>query len=94
MEPKEVLQKIVRFGTYAALCTPLVVAPWFVFPFVLPKAIFFWIVAEILFAAWILLAILDNRFLPKENVLLWAVSFFLAVMLIASFRGIHASLSF
>ncbi|MBI1888426.1 MAG: O-antigen ligase family protein, partial [Candidatus Spechtbacteria bacterium] len=94
MQVQEVLLKIIRFGTYAALLTPLVVAPWFVFPFVLPKAIFFWVVAEILFAAWILLAILDKRFRPKENLLLWAVSFFLAVMLIASFRGIHASLSF
>ena len=94
MSTENILLSIVRWGTYAVLFTPLVVAPWFVFPFVVPKAIFFWVIAEIIFAAWVLLALADKKFRPKENILLYAVGGFVLVMLLASFRGINVGLSF
>lgn len=65
-----ILLKIIRYSTYLIVFTPLVVSPFVVFPFVVPKGVFFWVLTEIIFAVWLLLAIREKQFRPRENILL------------------------
>ncbi|MDO8676908.1 MAG: O-antigen ligase family protein [Candidatus Azambacteria bacterium] len=54
------LSKIVRYGLYAVLLTPLAFWPKALFPFLTPKFILFQVLMEIVFAAWLALLALRN----------------------------------
>ena len=54
------LSKIVKYGLYAILLTPLAFWPKALFPFLTPKFILFQILVEIIFAAWLALLVLRN----------------------------------
>lgn len=85
----KILYNTIKYTTYASLFTPLIVSRSFLFPFVVPRTLFFWATAEIIFFAWILLAIFDKSFRPKYNILFCSVLFFLAIMAISSFLGVN-----
>ncbi len=53
------------------------------FPFITGKAFVFRFLTEVLFAAWLILAFVDERYRPRASWIAWAVSAFLVVMLIA-----------
>jgi len=88
------LVEVIRWGAYAALFAPLVVHPGFFFPFVVPKTVFFWIFAEIIFAAWLLLAISNKQFRPRVNAISVTLGIFLLVTIVTSFTGINIERSF
>lgn len=88
-----ILYNIIKYAVYLSLFTPLIVHKSFLFPFVVPKTIFFWATAEVIFFAWVLLAVFDKSFRPRKNLLVFAVMIFLLVMLMASFRGVNWSQS-
>lgn len=88
------LVEVVRWGAYIALCAPLVVHPSFFFPFVVPKTVFFWIFAEIIFAAWLLLALSNKKFRPRWNAVSIAMGIFVLITVVTSFTGINVERSF
>lgn len=88
------LVEIIRWGAYIALFAPLVVHPAFFFPFVVPKSVFFWIFTEIIFAAWLLLAVSNKQFRPRWNAISIALGSFLLVTVVTSFTGINLERSF
>lgn len=86
---------IIRWGTYLVLFTPLVVSTKFFFPFVVPKTIFFRVVVEILFIAYLFLVASNwSKYRPRINALTLAIVIFLAVFILSSFTGINLSRSF
>ncbi len=58
---EKILNKIIYYGLYAVLFTPLTFWPKALFPFLTPKFILFQILIEIVFAAWLILKIIDFR---------------------------------
>ncbi|OGZ57329.1 MAG: hypothetical protein A3B96_01125 [Candidatus Spechtbacteria bacterium RIFCSPHIGHO2_02_FULL_43_15b] len=88
------LKKIIEWGAYASLFTPVVVSSEFFFPFVVPKTVFFWMIAEIIFAAWVVLAISNRQFRPRWNLVSISVFVFLGVAILTSFTGINIERSF
>ena len=88
------LLRIVQWGSYAALFAPVVISSEFFFPFIIPKTIFFWMVAEIIFAAWVVLAISDKRFRPRWNFVSVAFLAFFAVSVFTAFTGVNPDRSF
>ncbi|MFY9457645.1 MAG: O-antigen ligase family protein [Candidatus Spechtbacterales bacterium] len=88
------LIEIIRWGAYIALFAPLVVHSGFFFPFVVPKTVFFWILAEIIFAAWLLLAISNKQFRPRWNAVSITLGVFLLITVVTSFTGINVERSF
>jgi len=89
-----ILVEVIRWGAFVALFAPLVVHPSFFFPFVVPKTVFFWIFTEIIFAAWILLALSNRKFLPKLNPISISLGIFLIVTIFTSFTGVNLERSF
>lgn len=88
------LIEIIRWGAFIALFAPLIVHPDFFFPFVVPKAVFFWIFVEIISFVWLLLAIPNKQFRPSWNGLSLSLGLFLVITIFTSFTGINTERSF
>ena len=95
---EKILNKIVKYGLYAILMTPLVFWPRALYAFGTPKFILFQILVEIVFGAWLIIKIIDFRnrgifdfenqlFLRKNYIALALVGFF-AVSVISAFFGV------
>jgi O-antigen ligase/Flp pilus assembly protein TadD len=85
---------IVEWGVYVALFAPLILFRTWFFPYVSPKTIFFRIIVDIIFIAYILLVISSRRYLPKINALTISITVFIGVLLLTSLTGINFSKSF
>lgn len=94
LQHSNILIEVIRWGAYIALFAPLVVSSKFLFPFVVTKTVFFWIFAEFIFAAWILLALNNKRFRPRWNALTISVGAFIFVTILTSFTGVNIERSF
>ncbi|MEK7087385.1 MAG: hypothetical protein AAB958_01645, partial [Patescibacteria group bacterium] len=57
---ENILSKIVKYGLYAILLTPLAFWPRALYGFMTPKFILFQMLVEIVFAAWVALKVLHN----------------------------------
>jgi len=84
----------IRWGTYLALFAPLIVSAKFFFPFVGPKSLYFMGLAEIIFAAWLLLIIYSPQYRPRLNILTAALIIFVAILILSTVFGTDPSRSF
>jgi O-antigen ligase len=85
---------IIRWGTYLVLFTPLIFNAKFFFPFVGPKSLYFMGLAEIIFAAWLILIIYSPQFRPRLNILTLALIIFMAILILSTLLGTDISRSF
>ena len=88
------LLKIIRWGIFAIFFTPLVVYARSFFLFVTPKTIYFRILTEIVFLAYLILLLISPKYRFKSNVLSLTVFLFLFVIVITSIFGINPQRSF
>lgn len=88
------LSKIVKFGLYAILLIPLAFLPKALYAFLTPKFLLFQIFVEIVFATWLILAVLNPQFRPKFSWLATAIVFFAVISLISALLGVDFSRSF
>ena len=91
---ERVCLSVIKYSVFAALFTPLVINENFFFPFVCPKTIFFRILVNVMFSAYIILALFNREYRPKINALLIAISLFLIVLAAASALGVNLERSF
>ncbi|MDO8435814.1 MAG: O-antigen ligase family protein [bacterium] len=85
---------IVEYGSYLAMLTPFILLREYFFPFVSPKTIFFRIIVDIIFVAYVLLVISNRKYLPKINPLNIALTLFLFVAVFTSLTGVNFARSF
>lgn len=85
---------IVRYGTYLALFTPLILSKKFYFPFVGPKSLFFMALCQIVFFAWLILALNYKQYRPRLNHILVVFSLFLFIFILSSALGADFPRSF
>lgn len=85
---------IVYIGLFALLFTPFVVANSLYFPYITGKAFFFRIIVEIMFAAWIALAVLDPEYRPRKSGILVSSTLFLIAIFISNWFGANPAVSF
>jgi O-antigen ligase len=87
-------------GLFAITLTPLIVTPSssislsLFFPFITGKNYFFRLVVEIIFGLWLILAYRDETARPKQSGILWALTAYLAVMVIATAWSEYPARSF
>ncbi len=86
--------KIIEWGTYLALFAPFIFIKEYFFPFVVPKTIFFRIVVDIIFVAYILLAVSNPKYRPRITPLTIAITLFLGVLVLTSIIGVNFERSF
>src|SRR3989344_2426159 len=92
------LNKALRWGIlgglFALLFTPLLVPSALFFPFITGKAFFFRIITELIFGAWLILAIIDPKYRPRRSPLLWAVLSFIIIVGLATIFSANPAKSF
>src|SRR4030042_5751432 len=86
--------KIIEWGTYLALFTPFIFIKEYFFPFVVSKTIFFRIIVDIIFIAYILLAVSNQKYRPRITPLTIAITLFLGVLVLTSIIGVNFERSF
>ncbi len=85
---------IAYIGLGLLLLTPLIVSQSMYFPFITGKNFFFRIVTEIVFVAWVSLAVLDASFRPRKSVVLYAFGGFVGIATLAGILGVNPYQSF
>lgn len=97
---EESLIWIVKGGLYLLLFIPLIVAPFFLFPYITGKNFAFRVIVELMAAAWIALIVFNPRpYLPSfslrtHNVFVVAYTLFVGWLVITMFTGVDISRSF
>ena len=76
-------------GLFAIPFIPLVVTSSLFFPFITGKAFVFRLIVEIIFAAWLVLAIRDKSYRPKFSWILGSLLVFLVIMGVADFFAVY-----
>ena len=89
-----ILLKLIKFGIGFVLLIPLYVGGSFFFPFIFPKIWLFQLITEIILLFYIVLAIADNRYRPKLNLVAYALLILTTILIITGFTGIDVFRSF
>lgn len=91
---KDFLKGIVYVGLFAIPFIPLIVADSMFFPFITGKNFAFRIIVEVVFSAWVLLALLDINYRPRFSWILSGLSAMIVVMFFANLMGEYPLKSF
>jgi O-antigen ligase len=91
---KSIYKGIIYSGLFIVPFIPFLVSSSLFFPYITSKVLAFRIIVEIIFAAWILLAIADPVYRPKKSPLLYSLAVFLIVIGIADIVGVSFVKSF
>jgi O-antigen ligase len=91
---QSILKYIVMTGIFIVPFIPLVVANSFFFPFITGKGFTFRIVVEIMFAAWVILAVISQAYRPQRSWIVWSLLGFLAIIGLADALGVNPGKSF
>lgn len=79
-----ILVWIIVGAIVAAAFVPLYVSQTLFFPFISGKNFAFRILAEVAFAAWLILALRNPAYRPRSSGLLWSVALFVGVLAVAT----------
>ena len=77
-DPEPLLLGAVRAGLALVLLTPLVTAPWTLYPFSVGKALYARVLIAFVFALWAVLALARPKWRPPPSALLAALGAVLA----------------
>ncbi|MEL6802589.1 MAG: hypothetical protein AAFO91_02250, partial [Bacteroidota bacterium] len=91
---KDFLQAVVYTGAFAVLLIPLMVTDSMFFPFITGKNFTFRVLVEIIFAAWVLLALVDTTYRPRFSWMAASGLSLLVVMFFANLFGEYPLKSF
>src|SRR3989344_6114676 len=91
---RQILRTIILIGLFTIPFIPLLVSSSFFFPFITTKAFAFRMIIEIIFTAWILLALIDKDYRSTKSVILYTVVGFLVVIGLANVFSVDLVKSF
>ncbi len=91
---KDIAKGIAFLGIFAVPFIPLIISNSLFFPFITGKNFAFRIIVEIVFAAWIVLALYEPAYRPKRSLILGSFSILLIVMFFADLFGENPLMSF
>lgn len=91
---KDIAKGAVYIGIFAIPFIPLIISNSMFFPFITGKNFAFRIIAEVIFAAWIILALYEPKYRPRFSWILGAFASLLGVMAVANALGVDPRMSF
>ena len=84
-----VLLLLIKTGVFLIFLTPLIIFPFTFFPSVFGKVIFFRILVEIIFCAYLLLLFFNRKYRPKISLLFIALLVYIEVLTLATLKGLN-----
>lgn len=94
MFKERTLLKIIKFGIFAVLFTPLVVSEKTIYPLVFGRTLLMQAIICAVFGFWLALVYLYPKYMPKLSLVVSAVLIYFAVVIIASIFGVDFLRSF
>ncbi len=91
---KDVMKAVVYAGLFAVPFLTLYVENDYFFPFITGKNFWFRIIVDVVFAAWIILALYEVKYRPKVSGITWSFGVLLIIMFFANLLGVHPDSSF
>jgi O-antigen ligase/tetratricopeptide (TPR) repeat protein len=91
---KDVLKWVVFGGLFAVPFLTLYVENSYFFPFITGKNFWFRIIVDVVFAAWIILALYEVKYRPKISGIVWSFGILLIIMFFANWFGFNRNASF
>jgi len=91
---KKELKFVVLAGLFFVPFLPFLVSGSLYFPFITTKAFAWRIIVEIIFVAWLALAVSSKEYRPKKSPILYALGIFLFVIGVANALGVNPGASF
>ncbi len=91
---KQILRNTIFVGLFLIPFIPFFVSSSLFFPFITTKAFAWRTVVEVVFAAWVLLALVSKEYRPKKSPILYATGAFLLVIGLANLFGVAPVKSF
>lgn len=92
---EKILIGVIRWGSFLILFLPLLVFRKTLYPYIFPKIIAFQILVEIIFAAWLILIIKEEKYRPNfKHPLVLTLTIFIAVLFLTMILGVDISKSF
>lgn len=88
------LKTLVWIGTIFSFYIPWIIGNGGFFPFVGPKSLWFIFAAEIVFFAWLALAVINPKYRPKKNIVLGTLFIYILVVGISTITGVDPLRSF
>lgn len=85
---------VIKAGLYIIPFIPLYISQSLFFPYITGKAFVFRALVEIVFAAWVFLAIFYKEYRPQWTTLLKAIALFILVVTLATIFGVNPSRAF
>jgi len=93
-----VLEKVLKWtaiiGVFLLPFVPIIVSSSLFFPYITGKNLAFRIVTEVIFAAWLALAVVVPKYRPRKSVVLGALALFVFIIGLADAVGVHPFKSF
>lgn len=89
MKTNTFLRYIILIGIFVIPFVPLVVSSGIFFPFITGKNFSFRVLTEIVFAAWLILALRDSLYRPKLSYIFYALVAFVAVVGLADLFAVN-----
>lgn len=83
----KLLRNFIIIGVFSLLLIPLVVTPALFFPFITGKNFVFRLVVELIFGAWLVLAIWSPVYRPRRSFLIWSFATLVGISFLASWHG-------
>lgn len=91
---KDITKGIVYLGVFAIPFIPLIISNSMFFPFITGKNFTFRVTVELIFAAWVILALYEPAYRPKFSWIFGSFTVFLAIMFCANLFGVNRTASF
>ncbi len=89
-----VIARLLRWAIYAMAFMPLIIFSQFLSPFHFGKIVVFRSGVEAMAVLYVVLLLLDYRYLPKRTMILWISTLFTALYGLTTFLGVDVSVSF
>lgn len=91
---KDILRTVVLGGLFVIPFLAIYVANDYFFPYITGKNFWFRIIVDVVFAGWVLLALLDAQYRPKWSWVLGSLTALVGVMFFANLFGVHPPTGF
>ncbi|MCD5381266.1 MAG: O-antigen ligase family protein [Candidatus Pacebacteria bacterium] len=91
---KDIMKVVVYAGLFAVPFLTLYVANDYFFPYITGKNFGFRIIIDVVFAAWVILALYEVKYRPKISGIVWSFGALLVIMFFANLFGVHPRSSF
>lgn len=91
---EKIYLNVIKFGIYVLFFVPLLITRDYFFPYIFGKAIILRMIIEVIAVLFILLVLLNRKYMPRRNYLFWGMVVYMTIKAITTLTGVNPFHSF